>query len=538
MSWALITDDHGDGRYTIELDFGEDLRAALVGALDQALTQLAYVLSVNLGDLAIAEAAEAAQRATAAQFVESIIAMYGPGAFDESGGVIGKAALGVYEEMLTIYAQMRAKHKPLRDEIERIKFEQIDATKQRAKWAAFVALETRQAWCADYTEGAGGYVATIDIKGEGDHVLIAPGARWLAPSDGVLSPTDLMSPEQAFFNYAILPGWQKFKPTYRTGTITALDYDAHTASVTLGPETSSAQRLGINQAASLSAVPVDYMTCGAGAFEVGDDVVVEFQGRDWRYPRVIGFVDNPRWCPNFPPVTMDLVFDTEVGPSTGSSLWTTALKADGCPVWVRGYSYGGLPYLAPNAPTATMGISLEPPVFAEPDDNTEKLEIHTAGASFGSPLWSGSCSALGWGVRSGEFIPAVPTGGTCDDVFASDYGIAHVAIKKLWMEPDHYALSMETVTYSSHDCIVEFPATSGVWMGGGTVMHPITMGNYVHDEWLVLETPEDFLTSRSSMPTISVARKGGGIPVPYALTNVTRTWGYRHTIWRFHFAKA
>jgi hypothetical protein len=40
------------------------------------------------------------------------------------------------------------------------------------------------------------------------------------------------------------------------------------------------------------------MTCNADAFEVGDRVVVEFIGQDWENPRVVGFLDNPKRCPN------------------------------------------------------------------------------------------------------------------------------------------------------------------------------------------------------------------------------------------------
>jgi hypothetical protein len=114
--------------------------------------------------------------------------------------------------------------------------------------------------------------------------------------DGVLVAREVQSPEQVFFNAAILPGWQKFKPTYRSGVITALNTSNNTASVTLDAAQSSAAGLDINKMTALANVPVVYMTCHAAAFEAGDRCVVRFNGMDWAQPQVVGFVDNPKPC--------------------------------------------------------------------------------------------------------------------------------------------------------------------------------------------------------------------------------------------------
>lgn len=283
------------------------------------------------------------------------------------------------------------------------------------RWSAAVVVQTKDAWCTDLTENGAGYVATIDINGESDLTLIAPGCRawvggdgailtavknaklsalndlkarhdaslarvqaeitsltaavasaktaldaafaeliaappgdnqyaerynaaaerwrdftaelatqtvelsrveariaavakeileWNAkpssdeprPGDGVMRATDVMSAAEYFYNVSCMPGWQKWKPTYRWGTITALDKDADTCTINLAAASSSQQNLGINQASVLSNVPVLYMTCNASAFEEGDRAVVEFQGQDWSRPRVIGFLDNPKPC--------------------------------------------------------------------------------------------------------------------------------------------------------------------------------------------------------------------------------------------------
>jgi hypothetical protein len=163
-----------------------------------------------------------------------------------------------------------------------------------------VRTETVSGWSADLTEDASGLVATVEIPGENALVLVAPAAPAPTAADGVLTAREVQSPEQVFWNAAVLPGWQKWKPTYRLGTITALDVEADTASVTLDAAYSSAQGLNVNQATSLTAVPVVYMSCNALAFEVGDRCVVAFTGQSQDAPKVVGFRDHPKACaPDF-----------------------------------------------------------------------------------------------------------------------------------------------------------------------------------------------------------------------------------------------
>jgi len=114
--------------------------------------------------------------------------------------------------------------------------------------------------------------------------------------DGILKPREFMSPEQAFYNAAILPGVQKWRPTYRRGTLTAINRPANTGSVSLTDAYSEAQSLNINQAATLTGVEFEYMDCHNIPFQVGDDVVVKFIGQDQSEPRIIGFLDNPKAC--------------------------------------------------------------------------------------------------------------------------------------------------------------------------------------------------------------------------------------------------
>jgi hypothetical protein len=159
---------------------------------------------------------------------------------------------------------------------------------------------TVAAWCADLTTDLSGIVGTIEVPGERGLVNIKPGYSnredYIQASDGQLQPTKAGTPASAYYNYAMFAGWQKWKPTYRHGTITAIDYDADTATVLLDTVYSSAKNIPINQATTLSNVPVEYMECNAGAFSVGDKVLVKFTDQDFSKPKVVGFKVNPKPC--------------------------------------------------------------------------------------------------------------------------------------------------------------------------------------------------------------------------------------------------
>ena len=117
---------------------------------------------------------------------------------------------------------------------------------------------TRNAWCADLTEDLSGIVGTVEVPGERGTVNIRPGyddaAAFSAARDGQLQPVIASSPSAAFFNQSLLPGWQKWKPTYRYGTIVAdsINFDSNTCSLCLDSSFSSQFNLDINQGQGFS----------------------------------------------------------------------------------------------------------------------------------------------------------------------------------------------------------------------------------------------------------------------------------------------
>jgi hypothetical protein len=154
----------------------------------------------------------------------------------------------------------------------------------------------REVWCADLTETGTGAVATIEVPGEPQRMLIAPGCPPPQKSDGQVLEREILDPNQAYFNAAVLPGVQKWRPDYRLGTLSAVDYAADKATVLLDAAQSSADSLPINQDGVLENIPVVYQSCHAAAFSVGDRVLVAFHDRKWGQAYVAGFESNPRPC--------------------------------------------------------------------------------------------------------------------------------------------------------------------------------------------------------------------------------------------------
>lgn len=184
------------------------------------------------------------------------------------------------------------------------------------------------AWCADYTTDLSGDVGTIEVNGEHKQpVIIRPGynsgATYSATRDGQLQQPIASGGSAVFFNQSLLPAWQKHKPTYRVGTLVAKAGDVGT--VDLDSATSSQQAIAINKQATLTNIPIQYMTCNGAAFSVNDRVVVEFPGQNWDSPRIIGFESNPKPCAGWFEFFDGLVWD--LGETDDPTLWPTECKS-------------------------------------------------------------------------------------------------------------------------------------------------------------------------------------------------------------------
>lgn len=317
MGKAKLLTHLGNGLYSVEIDAGHDLRTKRVAGIDKRLAEIAAELASLQVMLNEARAALNQAKTEADSAIDELVSLQGQEdvtteqlieASDKASKAVEKA--------------IKANEPVQRFEIlmKPLEADQMQLNKEKAQLQGLQLKRTVQAWCADFTEDKTGDAATIEIPGEPTALLVAPAGRAPTPGDGQLLARAMMSPEQAFYNAAILPGWQRFKPDYRKGTVTFLDKENDKANVLLDEAVSTAQSLPVtrkNASLLLTAVPVEYMNCDSLAFEEGDRVVVQFTGRDWDNPKVIGFVDNPKPCiPMFVLVPLRL---KDTNPWSGSS---------------------------------------------------------------------------------------------------------------------------------------------------------------------------------------------------------------------------
>lgn len=214
-------------------------------------------------------------------------------------------------------------------------FEELD--RKINELDAIPKTATKDLWCADLTENIPEKteVGIMPVPGElnkfrgktdvGDEAVIRPGFenthQWNQQRDGWITPCQALTPAATFYNLAMTPGWQVFRPTFRfakvlkvvpAGTLLS-DAVTVTSVVTLklaliAPNLSSQQLINVTPKdipqdefhdpleITYEAVPVKYMDCDADAFAVGDEVVVEYQEHAAIKARVIGFRKNPKPC--------------------------------------------------------------------------------------------------------------------------------------------------------------------------------------------------------------------------------------------------
>lgn len=323
MGKATIIDGGADGLYTIKIDAGAQQQASRVEAINQELTTVAERIAQAETEYLATTTAETNAMAILNVAIEAYASAVQADPETASTADVDRLT-GAYYEASAYAAQARVR-------LQALMLQQRQLESDKSNLAAAPAEETREAWCVDLTEDASGDVATIEVPGEPGTVLVAPGGRAPSAGDGALLARELMTPEQAFFNAAILPGWQKWMPTFRTGTITAINSENDTADVSLDAATSSAQGLGINQAGSLSGVPIEYMECNAAAFEVGDPCVVRFDGQSWDAPKVVGFAREPKACgPEFVTVAIAQIADYDGTLNTGLPTYTSMYELSTC----------------------------------------------------------------------------------------------------------------------------------------------------------------------------------------------------------------
>jgi len=287
MGKARILNSHGAGLYDIEIleDRGraESLKQRALERIDEIDSEL---------DALEADLDQAQQDVDAAAIAQNQ-------AIDEHQAQIiasGESDVDLQAPALAVLEAAAARDS-IRTRIASLNLERLGRQGWVDRIEALPELRARQAWCADLTENLSGEVATAEVPGEVGQVIIKPGfhdsSSWSPSEDGAMQPALAGTPAGVFYNLAMMPGWQRWRPTFRIATINSLNNDL--CDITLDAAFSSQQNLNVNAQSSYSSVPIYYMDCNSDAFEVGDRVLVAFSGNT-EQPMVVGFESNPQDC--------------------------------------------------------------------------------------------------------------------------------------------------------------------------------------------------------------------------------------------------
>jgi len=133
-------------------------------------------------------------------------------------------------------------------EQSRLRLEQLCLQQQQTALTAATTADARAVWCADLTEDleAGAEVGTIEVNGETGQILITPGGDTAAALGRLQHPA-ASTPAGVAYNMALMPAWQKWRPTYRIGEILGIDTGADTCTVGIEDQRSRYQGIPINQ---------------------------------------------------------------------------------------------------------------------------------------------------------------------------------------------------------------------------------------------------------------------------------------------------
>lgn len=291
MGKARILSAQGEGLYSIEILEDRTRAEAARTTAVQRVAQLDARITDFEADLSSAQTAVDA--AVADQ--DQAIADYQAALQDD--GIDTAAARQAMTDAGEAVLQAAAQRDAVRGAIRAAKAERLTLQARIERIDALPPLRQVSAWCADYVEDLSGEVATAEVPGEIGQVIIQPGfsdgAAWSPSEDGAIQPALAGTPASVFYNLAMMPGWQRWRPTFRIATISNINNDL--CDITLDAATSSQQGLNVNAQGGYSGVPIYYMDCNGDAFENGDKVLVAFSGNT-NQPMVVGFEQEPKEC--------------------------------------------------------------------------------------------------------------------------------------------------------------------------------------------------------------------------------------------------
>ncbi len=302
MGKATILAGLGKGLYSANVERKHERIDARIAEIDKRLAEIPQkildqqaVILTNENDL------EAAQSA--------LTALVLAGAPEYNGGSYSwerdQKEQSKIDAQIKVVAKLQTKVEEANRQVSALNLEKAELLSEKDRLSKAPKTAAKEIWCADYSAGLTGTVATLDLIG--GETIILPGYKdnkgnvYDYKLHGILDPLYESGPASSFYAAAMEPGWRKWTPFYRTGTITARV--GNTAQIALDACPADFNgALGCNQTTTLADVPISYMGVNGAIFLVGDHVVIQFHNKDWTQRTVIGFVDHPRppgWVENF-----------------------------------------------------------------------------------------------------------------------------------------------------------------------------------------------------------------------------------------------
>lgn len=312
MGIARIIAEYGGGEYAVQRIYDEDKLQSLRGryqSLIDSLTEQIDKLEVEAADLKESSDAKTAEYLAAVDDYATLLRAAIEGGTD-------RPDKSIYLEKANSMIEAQGEYQKVKSQIGPLKLSRMSAQKQMTQIESAGDPAIEFAWCADYSEGLTGEVATIEIPGEPQQVVIRPqalGSPTYDPArDGQLMPREWMRADQVYLAAALLPGWQRHVYPYTAGDVSPelVDQvigtgkpqslwlvDGSWRAIDSLPavrhlaKPSTAQNLPTNEygAGPIRDVQVDYMSIDQGAFLPYDQVIV-----DRSTPSVIGFLSQPR----------------------------------------------------------------------------------------------------------------------------------------------------------------------------------------------------------------------------------------------------
>lgn len=328
MGSATVKENLGDGKYKVEID--KDLTE-----INTSITKLtALVLKLETETIPASEiiynAAQSEYTSKRAEFDPVVAELAYLQSSSNLAAVPAKIA-----QVKTLTAEMvkaEAAYSTAAKNLQMLKLQLLSAKKEKEGYQKILdetEADLREVWAVDYTAdiAVGTKVGTVEINGEAtarpkdpatglpdtsipEKVQITAGGK---DGKGIITPVKAQDEKEWYIAEILKPGWQKWKPTFRVGIITAIDYVKNQCNIDLlygessviknkavkdseGKIIKKSQCYEINQTEDLKDVKFSYLTCDASAFIEGDRVVIEFEEQNWKKPIVIGFETLPRPC--------------------------------------------------------------------------------------------------------------------------------------------------------------------------------------------------------------------------------------------------